>query len=264
MSVALQELLVAAGMFGLMMAGLEVGYRFGRRRFEQDANARASSAVSAVQGAILGLLGLLLAFSFAAAATRFLERQDLIVAEANAIGTAALRAELLDEPYHVGLYSALTHYTERRLEMSARLRVGILPDDLAEIERLHGRIWSTARAGVLAKPVAMLAVLGPVNELIDLHATRMAASRKHLPIPVLSLLLACSALAIAVTGYGSGIGDNRRSPLGFALALLITVALLITIDLDYPRMGLLQLSDAPLQELRFDGMATAPAPAPDS
>ena len=65
------------------------------------------------------------------------------------------------------------------------------------------------------------------------------------------IALACSALAISVTGYGCGVGDHRRSPLSYALALLITTALWLTIDLDYPRMGLLQVSDAPLEQLRW-------------
>jgi hypothetical protein len=117
---------------------------------------------------------------------------------------------------------------------------------------MHSRIWEAALAGVAATPSAMLAVLNPVNEVIDLHATRLAASRKHLPIPVLGLLVACSALALAVTGYACGISDRRRSPLSAALTILISAALWITIDLDYPRIGLLQLDDTPLAELEFE------------
>jgi hypothetical protein len=246
------EVLIPAGVLALTVAALEVGFRWGRRRFAEDANARATSQVSAIQGAILGLLGLLLAFSFAAAATRFIERQDLM-SEANAIGTAYLRADLLREPERSALRSALLRYTALRLEIAQRLRFGPSADDVAAVGSLHGAMWEAARAGVAAEPTATLAVLNPVNELIDLHTTRMAAGRKHLPLPVLALLLACSALAVAVTGHGCGIGDLRRSPLSYALALLITVALWITIDLDYPRMGMLRVSDAPLEALHFDG-----------
>jgi hypothetical protein len=246
------EIAVPLATLVLLGGALEVGFRRGYRRRAAEPDAHLTSQVGAIQGAILGLLGLLLAFSFAAAATRFLERQDLIVAEANAIGTAALRAELLAEPYRSELRSALQRYTERRIEVAKSFAVAIDPAVLVEVEQRHGEIWRAAREGVLAQPSLTLAVLVPVNEVIDLHATRVAAARKHLPLPVLGLLFACSALAIAIAGYGCGVDDRRRSPLSIGLTLLITVALWITIDLDHPRVGMMQVDDAPLESLRFD------------
>ena len=103
--------------------------------------------------------------------------------------------------------------------------------------------------GVLA---LMLGVLPPINDVIDLHSTRIAAGRKHLPGLVVGLLIACSLLALAVIGYGGGIGGHRRAPLTVSLTLLIGLSLWITIDLDHPRAGLLRLSDDPLRALRFD------------
>lgn len=126
------------------------------------------------------------------------------------------------------------------------------PAALEEVERLHARIWSAARPGVAARPEVMLGVLPPVNELIDLHSTRLAAGGEHLPGLVLGLLVACSLLAIAVMGYGSGLGGRRRLPLNASLVILIAAALWVTIDLDHPRAGLMRLSDAPLESLRFD------------
>ena len=245
------ELSIAIGLLAVLLGALEAGFRAGCRKALTPAGAGANSQIGAIQGAILGLLGLLLAFSFAAAGTRFLERH-LITAEANAIGTASLRADLLDPPHRSELRAALRDYTKRRIEVSKRVRFVIDPADAAEFAQMHVRIWSAARAGVEAKPAAMLAVLNPVNEVIDLHTTRLAAGRKHLPMPVLGLLVVCSALATAITGYSSGIADRRRSPLSAPLAVLIMAALWITIDLDYPRIGLLQLNDAPLEELTFD------------
>jgi hypothetical protein len=246
------ELSIVIGLLAVLIAALEVGYRAGSRRLFAPADADVSSQTGAIQGAILGLLGLLLAFSFAAAGTRFLERQDLITREANAIGTAVLRADLLGEPERSELRAALRDYTKRRLEVSKKVRFVMDPADAVAFQQMHTRIWNAARAGVAARPTALLAVLNPVNELIDLHTTRLAASRKHLPIPVLGLLVVCSAIATSITGYACGIADRRRSPSSIALALLIGAALWITIDLDYPRIGLLQLDDTPLEELRFE------------
>jgi hypothetical protein len=94
-------------------------------------------------------------------------------------------------------------------------------------------------------------VLDPVNDVIDLHSTRVAASNKHLPLVVTGLLVACSMLSIGVISYGSGSsGGGGRSPLlSGSLALLIAAALWTTIDLDHARAGFIRLSDAPLQQL---------------
>jgi hypothetical protein len=249
------DLSVAVALFALLMVALELGFRAGRRALlaRQDGEAAAGGQVGAIQGATLGLLGLLLAFSFSAAGSRFLERQDLVVAEANAIGTACLRADLLDEAHRTDLRQALRRYTERRLEISAQLRHGISAEAVAEMDQLLGRVWEAAVAGVAVRPAAMLGVLPPVNEVIDLHSLRLAAGRKHLPALVLGMLIACSALAIGVIGYGCGMGGRRRIPLTVSLALLIGAGLWVTIDLDHARSGLMQISDAALQALTFDG-----------
>jgi hypothetical protein len=247
-------LAVPLGLLALLLAALEWGFRRGRRAVALH-DVASSAQIGAVQGAILGMLGLLLAFSFAAAGGRFLERQDLIVAEANAIGTTWLRAELLDEPARSALRAALKDYTAHRIGAHSRYQARMLDAEAAEVERLHGRIWASALAGVDARPQAMLAVLNPVNELIDLHSTRLFAAQKHLPALVLALLIASSLLALGVIGYGCGVAGRRSAAMTVPLSIVIGVALWVTIDLDYPRRGMLQLSDAPLEALRFDAPA---------
>ncbi len=251
MNEQLGDLLVAAGFFGLLLAAYEVGVRLGlRRRRAEDTGG--SAQIGAIQGAILGLLGLLLGFSFAAAGSRFLERQDLIVTEANAIGTTYLRAELLDEQSSASLKEALRAYTVHRIGLSSRIRSGIGAAAQEEIARLHSRMWSAALHGVEVRPAFAVAVLDPVNQVIDLHSVRMAAARKHLPLLVMGLLVASSALALGVIGYGCGVGGRRRTALTAALIFLVGTALWITYDLDHPRGGLLQLNDGPLKDLKFE------------
>lgn len=241
---------IAVGLLAFLLAALEIGFRRGRHARRMN-DAASSAELGAVQGAILGLLGLLLAFSFAAAGGRFLERQDMIVAEANTIGTAWLRADLLDEPQRSELRAALEDYTRHRIEFG---RTGADMDDAAraELARLHERIWKISVAGVTARPAATLAVLNPVNELMGIQSIRAHAVLKHLPFLVLMLLIACSGLALGVIGYSSGVGGNRHPLMTVSLAFVIGVALWITIDLDYPRRGVMQLSDAPLEALHFD------------
>lgn len=243
------ELGVAAGLVLLMAASLEAGFRLGRRAAAGGEPA-GGGPTGAVLGATLGLLGLLLSFSFGGAAMRFIERQDLVVTEANAIGTAYLRADQLDESSRTALRAALKRYIGHRIQASQRLGLGLALEDQREIARFHEEIWAAASRGVAARPEAMLAVLTPVNELIDLHATRYAAGRKHLPLLVLGLLVACSAISMVGIGYGCGLAGRRSLVMTGALVLLIAAALWITIDLDHPRAGLLRISDGPLLELQ--------------
>ena len=247
----LQDLSIAGGLLAGLLVALEAGFRMGRRA-AVEADADRGAQVGSIQGAILGLLALLLAFSFAAAGTRFLERQDLIVEEANAIGTSYLRADLLDEPHRSELRAALKSYTEHRIRTSRDLRDGLRPDEIAEIDRLHARIWSAATRG--GRGPAGLRARRPPSHQRGHRPSRHARCRrrKHLPFLVMGLLVASSLLAIGVIGYGCGLGGRRRAPLTVPLAILIGTAMWVTIDLDHPRAGFMQLSDAPLEALRFD------------
>lgn len=253
------EVLIAVSLLVLLFGSIAVGYYVGRR-ISRTPGAPENAQVGAIQGAILGLLGLLLAFSFAAAAARFLERQDLIVQEANAIGTAYLRADLLNEPHRAALQDALKQYTSRRLEVSKSIHFGVTQSDLDEVDRFHEQIWTAAIVGVRDRPEAILGVLGPVNEVIDYHSLRFASGKKKLPWLVMDLLIACSALAMAIIGFSYGLTGRRGFILTLPLVLLIGTVLWITIDFDNPRAGLMQLSDAPLQTLPFLKNETATTP----
>lgn len=245
------DIIIAVGLFTLLLIAMEIGFRAGQRA-SKGSDVPAGGQVGSIQGALLGLLGLLLAFSFAAAGSRFLERQDLITEEANAIGTSTLRADLLAEPHRTNLRTALRDYTAERIELSAGLRDGLTSGDLADIDRSHRRIWAAAMAGVNDRPHMVLSVLPPINDVIDLHSTRLAAGRKRLPTLITGVLLSCSLLAIGVMGYGSGLyGRKRLAPLTLSLTAIVAAALWITYDLDNPRAGLLQLNDAPLRALTF-------------
>jgi len=248
-------LIAAVLIVGLVLAA-EIGLRLGVRA-RAPGEGQGSPQLGAIQGAILGLLGLLLAFSFSGAAGRFIDRTDTVITEANAIGTAYLRADLLGEPERGRLREVLRRYTETRLGYAreSHLRRTLTPEQSATVSAMQNEMWDTAVAGVRARPEAILAVLNPVNEVIDLHTTRLAIASRRLPPVVLAVLLASSFLALMVMGYGCGVSGERRTSLTTALALLIAAVLWITIDLDQPRAGLLQTSNAPLEALDFDAMS---------
>jgi hypothetical protein len=249
------EAWVALGILASLVGALEGGYRMGARSAKRR-EAPGGGQIGAIQGAVLGLLGLLLGFSFAGAAGRFIERQDMIAQEANAIGTAYLRGDMLDEPHRTALRDALTRYVDARLAAAPTLRAGLSLELKRQVAEQHGQIWSAASSGARQKPESMVAVLTPVNEVIDIHALRVAGGRKHLPWLLMGLLIACSCLAMATMGYGCGLAGRRCAMMTGALAVLVAAALWTTVDLDYGRVGLIQHSELPLQELR-ESMAPA-------
>ena len=97
-----------------------------------------------------------------------------------------------------------------------------------------------------------MAVLNPVNEVIDLFEVRRMAARRHLPIAVYTLLLVCSFVGIASVGYGDGRAGGRHRLLCSGIALIVASALWLAFDLDFPRRGLIRMSDAPLRSLAID------------
>jgi hypothetical protein len=154
-SAVVEDILWAVGLLAIMLLSLEVGFRAGSRAAE-GGDTKGAGQVGAIQGAMLGLLGLLLGFSFAAAGARFLERQDLIVSEANAIGTAYARAELLDLPHRGDLRRALAEYTDHRLKVAGRIRGGLTEADYAAVNAYHTRMWTPRGPGSNRSPHSRL------------------------------------------------------------------------------------------------------------
>ena len=251
LDVILLQVGIAAGLVLGLLGSVEFGYRVGKRRM-RGTDAGKAMETGAIQGAMLGLLGLLLGFSFAGASGRYMERQDLITAEANAIGTAYLRADLIDAPHADELRAALGEHVAHRVEASGSLQRGATPEMMAQVRGFHDRIWAAASAGVAARPGVAVAVLNPVNDVLDLHATRVAATRKHLPALVLGLLIVCSLLTLGVIGYACALAKRRNTTMTSVIAVLIGAAIWTTLDLDRPRIGLVQLADTALQELRLE------------
>jgi len=249
-----EDIWVGIALLLVLWGAFEIGLGVGKRRsVAAPASGGASGPqLGAIQGALLGLLGLLLAFSFAAAATRFLERQDLIVTEANAIGTTYLRTDLIDEPHRSVMRQGLRDYVTDRIRLSKLAHRGMTDADLVQAEALQKTLWQAAIEGLKQRPAAIVALLDPLNEMIDLQTLRLAAGRKHVPMPVLGVLIVCAVLSMLTLGYGSGVSGGRRNPLSYALVVVVGATLFLIIDLDFPRAGLMQLSDLPLESLKLE------------
>lgn len=232
-----------------LLIAVEMGHRFGKRRmraFPSDQKIDTGS----VQGAMLGVLGLLLGFSFAGAAGRLIERQDLVDREANAIGTAYICADLLNKDDATELKAALLNYLDHRVEITRSVQFALSREQVRTTEADHDRIWAATCKGVESKPVTLNMVVDAVTETLDLHDYRVAAGRKHLPTLVLTLLGICSLLTLSVMGYASALGRHRNTLMISAIAVLIGTTLWTTIDMDWSRIGLIGVSDAALYDLQ--------------
>jgi hypothetical protein len=248
--------LFAAGLFVGMLLCLEVGRRLGIRRLARDAEGVAAG-LGKVEGSSFALFGLLLAFTFSGATTRFDVRRYLIAEESNAIGTAYLRLELLPGNVKPGLQEAFREYLDSRIGYFQK-KVADPEAAKAELARsveLQGEIWTRAVAGSRlpdGHPDAGKLLLPALNEMIDITTTRYMSSVTHPPGIIFMLLfglgLGCSLLA----GYAMA-GSKRRSWLhivGFVATTVITIYVIL--DMEYPRHGLFRVDayDQVLVELR--------------
>jgi hypothetical protein len=236
--------LFVALLFGSILACLDLGWRAGRHRIALDPE-KAFAGQGAVEGAVFGLMGLLMAFCFSGAASRFDARRELIVQEANAIGTAYLRLDLLSPSAQPPLRYLFRRYLDSRL---AYYRIGVTDREARDGEEtrwiaLQGEIWtaSVSASGEGTSTAPRMLLIPALNEMIDLTTTRAAAFRMH-PSPAIFAMLGVAVLASALlAGWGMA-ASHTRSPLHvFGFALLMTVAVYVVLDLEFPRLGLLRV-----------------------
>jgi len=231
--------------FLLTIGAFEIGYRLGRRKGVEGA-----AALGTVVGAGLGLLAFFLAFTFGIAASRFDTRRQLVLQEANAIGTAFLRAELVPEPHRSEIRRLLRDYTDDRIEAA---RTGDIQTVITRSEEIHRRLWSEAAALGQSDPRSVMGglLIAALNEVIDLHETRLTvALRTRIPEPVWNVLFLLTAVAMAAMGYHAGETQSERSPVVFLVALAFSSVILVVADLDRPLEGWLRVSQQALIDTR--------------
>ncbi|HEU5240168.1 MAG TPA: DUF4239 domain-containing protein [Pyrinomonadaceae bacterium] len=227
---------------------VELGYRLARYRRlrseeEQDA------PVGGMVGATLGLLAFMLDFTFGLAGSRFEDRRQVLLSEANAIGTTYLRAAMLPEPMRTETRNLLREYVDVRLQA---VQPGKLEQSLSKAEELHERLWSQAVAATEKdrSPITGLFIQS-LNEVIDLHAKRvMAGLRSRVPAAIWIVLYFLAALSMGATGYHEGLTSKRRSVAVVAMVLGFSAVLFLIADLDRPGQGSLQISQQSMLDLR--------------
>jgi uncharacterized membrane protein len=242
---------VLLGTVAVFLLAAEAGYRFGRRTIARSP-AGSLADLGTTLGGLLGLLGLLLAFTFGMAGNRFDDRRKLVVDEANAIGTAWLRTDLVPEPMRSQARGILRDYTQTRLDAAAAEGAGPRAEAIARSERLQGALWSVTAAAANAQPsVTVTLFVTAVNEVIDLHGLRLAAAMRN-PIPpiIFGTLYAVSLLVLAALGYSRGLVGDRSAVATVILSVVLAVVLALILDLDRPGEGFLRVGQHAMRDVR--------------
>jgi hypothetical protein len=245
-----QWLFIAIVMLVLLGAS-EWGLRNGSRLHATQDEAR-KSQISGIQGAVLGLLGLLLGFTFAMAVQRYDTRRGMVLQEANTIGTTWLRAGLLPGAHVDAAKKLLLRYVDVRLEgrdaWNDRAKVGGALRESAEIQKL---LWAHAEAVAKEEPTPLVvSFIQSLNEMIDTDAERLAAGRNHIPATVWLMVVLVAAFGCYTSAYGSGAHGARLAFTSLFLPLLLTVVIGLIFDIDHTLQGTISVSQQPMIDLK--------------
>jgi hypothetical protein len=227
-----------------------LGYAGGRYLRQHQATLREPFGV--LQGALLGVVGLLLAFGLSLAVGRYENRRAASVTEANAIGTSYLRAQLIAEPARTRSLELLRRYTDLALQISEEVPNSAgMRRTTAEAGVLQRRLWRLAGQSIGAAPQdsAPRLYVDSLNSTFDDQAARLASLNNRVPGAVLALEVVGAAVALGVLAlHISILGRGLVAMVG--AACLVTLLLLVTFDLDRPTRGLIKVPSSPLVAVR--------------
>lgn len=239
-------------LFLLIIFCNEIGFRTGRFIQSRTDN-EVKTLTGSIQASVLGLLALLLGFTFSMSMQRYDDRSIALIDETNAIGTAVLRVQLLPDEYQ--------EVATRLFQEYIRLRVVIGKLDLTKLEErsvynkkiaaLQSELWKLAisATNVDSRPVATGAFVNSLNDLIDSQGKRNALLQMHVPEVILILLSIVFISSGGIMGYSAGLSGQRIFAPILLVSLLITLIVFIIIDLDRPKRGLIQINQSIMIEL---------------
>ena len=229
----------------IVFVACEFGWRLGLRTKGHSA----SGNISALEQSLLGLLALMVGFTFLMALTRFESRREAVLNEANAIGTTALRARLLPEPHRAESLKLLREYAQIRIEyIPTGKSFAELPDLIERSNNIQSALWEQVKA-LSAKDSNMVPTglfIQALNELIDNQGRRLSALRNDIPDVVLLSLFGIAAVSCGFAGYASGLDPLRTRLPVFITAFLVCGVVFLILDLDRPNRGFVTISQQPM------------------
>ena len=206
-------------------------------------------SVATLEAAVLGLLALMISFTFAMALSRYEARREAVLNEANAIGTAALRARLLPAPYNSNVLKLLREYVQVRLDVSnGALTQAKLNAAINRSNAIHEALWQQVKL-VTAQDKTIVPTgvfIQSLNEMIDSQGKRLSAAFNQIPNTVLLALYGIAAVASGFSGYASGLASKRTRLPVLIVGTLICVVILLIQDIDRPYGGFIRVSQQPM------------------
>ena len=233
-------------------AAIEVGYRLGQYR-RQQASREKAEALGAIVPSILALLAFILAFTFGMAGSRYDDRKTAVLEEANAIGTAYLRTELLPATHQEPFRALLGEYVDIRIKIAQDF--DYLPQGITRSKEIHAALWAKTVdiANQYPPSVNHSLFIQSINDVIDLHEKRMAvALYNRIPVSIWLALYLVSILAMAATGFQPGLAGSRRTMTSIFLTLTFSCILLLIAVLDRPESGKDIVSQRVLVDLQME------------
>lgn len=244
MTLTLTTTLLACGLFLGMLLFFETGRQIGRVRLARTTEELAKGT-GAAEAAVFGLMGLLIAFTFSGAAERFENRRHLVTSEVNAIGTAYLRLDLLPAATQPPLRELFRHYVDVRATTYGDAENQAASNArLTQAVTLQNRIWQQSLAAASrpdATPPATMLLLPALNDMIDITTTRAMATQNHPPLVVFLLLTALTLVGSLLIGYDTAPNRHRDWLHIMVFAGIMSLAVFVIIDLEFPRLGLIRV-----------------------
>jgi len=230
----------------VIFLSIEVGWRIGIHVYRKSAKEKDISS-NLVVGATLGLLSLLIAFTFGMAASRFDNRKEMVLTEANSIGTAYLRTDFLPEQSRNEARLLLREFAALRSGGAASI---MSTQGLAKAGELEDRLWRIATDAVKkSDSISTGLLIQSLNDMIDLDQARVTALRNRLPDSIWLMLFLVSIFFMATLGYEFGLTGSRKWTNTILLVITVTTVFFLIADLDMPQRGLVQISQQPLFDL---------------
>lgn len=213
------------------------------------------SSLGTIISATLGLLAFLLAFTFGMAADRFQTRKELLLNEVNIISTTYLRAGLLLEPHRTELRRLLTEYVDMRVKLSQDIserQMNKLPEIIALAESLQNQMWLHAVAMADRERSSEIDALfiDSLNELFDIHTSRLTVFRYHIPETIWMVLFFITIFSMGTVGYQVGLSGKNVFKVSVVLAMVFSSVIFLIADLDRSSEGYLRVSQLPMIELQ--------------
>jgi hypothetical protein len=233
--------LAMCGFIAVIPLAIEAGYRLGRRRHLRIPENL--QAVSAMEASVVGLTGLLIAFIFYGAGARFDIRRNLIVQEANAIGTAYLRLDLLPPDTQPQIRQDFRAYLGSRLSVYQQIPdVDAVKAALERSSVLQKDIWKKAiEATKTIGPAGQSLVLGSLNEMIDITTARTVALMTHPPAAVFVLVALAVLVSSVLAGYTMSFSGIRDFAFIAMFSVMVGASVYVIADYEYPRIGLVRI-----------------------